>query len=283
LDTLRNELEARQKALGAQQQASNAELNEARARQREAQAALSYAAEEQARLEPLVAKQAIGELEFHRAKSEYAKQQAGLEALAQDADRLRSERLNLQSQGQAEVARLERERAAVEGQISTSKARIVSLTHDLERFVLRAPVSGQVGEVAPLQPGSEVRRGERLAVLIPPGQLRIVADFPPSRALGRIRPGQSARLRLQGFPWTEYGTLTAAVSTLASEARDGKVRVECQLQPSGSSSIPLQHGLPGTLEVAVDALSPAALIFRAAGRWLDGASRSSPSNPGGAS
>ncbi len=283
LDTLRNELEARQRAIGAQQQASIAELNEARARQREAEAALAYAAEEQARLEPLVAKQAIGELEFHRARTEYAKQQAGLEALAEDADRLRSERLGLQSQGQAEVARLERERASVEGQISTSKARIVSLTHELERFVLRAPVSGQVGEVAPLQPGSEVRRGERLAVLIPPGQLRIVADFPPSRALGRIRPGQSARLRLQGFPWTEYGTLTAVVSTLASESRDGKVRVECQLQPGGSSSIPLQHGLPGTLEVAVDGLSPAALIFRAAGQWLDGASSSSSSNPGGAS
>ena len=163
----------------------------------------------------------------------------------------------------------------MEGQISTSKARIASLTHELEQFVLRAPVSGQVGELAPLQPGSEVRRGDRLAVLIPPGQLRIVADFPPSRALGRIRPGQTARLRLQGFPWTEYGTLTPTVSTLASEARDGKVRVECQLQPGGSSSIPLQHGLPGTLEVAVDDLSPARLILRAAGQRL--------SNPGDAS
>jgi multidrug resistance efflux pump len=283
LATLRNELEAHQKALGAQQLASSAELNGARARQREAQAALSYAAEEQTRLEPLVAKQAISELEFRRARAEHEKQRASLEALAQDADRLRLERLNRLSQGQAEVARLERERASMEGQISTSKARIVSLTHELEQFVLRAPVSGQVGELAQLQPGSEVRRGERLAVLIPPGQLRIVADFPPSRALGRIRPGQSARLRLQGFPWTEYGTLTATVSTLASEARDGKVRVECQLQPGGNSSIPLQHGLPGTLEVAVDDLSPAKLILRAAGQWLGDASSSPPSSPGGAS
>jgi membrane fusion protein (multidrug efflux system) len=283
LETLRNELEAHQRALGAQQQASSAELNGARARQREAQAALSYAAEEQTRLEPLVAKEAISELEFRRARTEYEKQRAGLDALAQDADRLKSERLNRQSQGQAEVARLEGERASMEGQISTSKARIVSLTHELEQFVLRAPVSGQVGELAQLQPGSEVRRGDRLAVLIPPGQLRIVADFPPSRALGRIRPGQSARLRLQGFPWTEYGTLTATVSTLASEARDGKVRVECQLQPGGSSSIPLQHGLPGTLEVAVDDVSPAKLILRAAGQWLGNASSPPPSRPGGTS
>ena len=283
LDTLRSELSARQKALGAEQQASIAELNGARARQREAQAALTYASEEQTRLEPLVAKQAISQLEFLRARSEHDKQRAGLDALAQDTDRLKSERLNRQSQGLVEVARLEREQASMEGQLSTSKARIASLTHELEQFVLRAPVSGQVGELASLQPGSEVRRGERLAVLIPPGQLRIVADFPPSSALGRIRPGQTARLRLQGFPWTEYGTLTATVSTLASEARDGKVRVECQLQHGGSSSIPLQHGLPGTLEVAVDELSPATLILRAAGQRLGGAASPPPVSPAGTS
>ncbi|MGZ3457521.1 MAG: HlyD family secretion protein, partial [Archangium sp.] len=221
LDTLRNELQARQKALEAQGLASSAELNAARARQREAQAALSYAAEEQTRLEPLAADHAISELEFLRVKSEREKREASLDALAQDADRLKSERLNRQSLGLSEVARLERELDSVEGQITTSRARIASLTHELEQFVVRAPVSGQVGEVGRLQPGSEVRRGDRLAVLIPSGQLRIVADFPPSHALGRIRPGQSARLRLQGFPWAEYGTLTATVSKLASEARDG--------------------------------------------------------------
>jgi membrane fusion protein (multidrug efflux system) len=283
LDTLRSELEARKNALEAERLASGAALNEARARQREAQAAYAYAAEEQARLEPLVAKQAIGELEFLRVKAERQKRQASLDALGQDADRLKSELLNRQSLGLAEVARLEREQASMEGQITTSKARIASLTHELEQFVLRAPASGQVGEVARLQPGSEVRRGDRLAVLIPPGQLRVVADFPPSEALGRIRPGQVARLRLQGFPWAEYGTLTATVTTLASEARDGKVRVECRLLSDGRSAIPSQHGLPGTLEVAVEELSPAMLIVRAAGQRLGAASSRPPPGPGGES
>ncbi|MBZ4418454.1 HlyD family efflux transporter periplasmic adaptor subunit [Myxococcus sp. RHSTA-1-4] len=283
VDTLRSELEAQRSALGASRLASGAKLSEARARQREARAALSFAAEEQQRLEPLLKKQAIGELEYLRVKSEHEKRRASLEALEQEAGRLQSERLNQQSEGLAQVARLERELAAMEGQITTSKARIASLTHELEQFVLRAPASGQVGEVARLQPGSEVGRGDKLAVLIPPGQLRIVADFAPSDALGRIRPGQTARLRLQGFPWAEYGTLTATVSTLASEARDGKVRVECQLRPGSSPHIPRQHGLPGTLEVAVDDLSPATLILRAAGQRLGAASRPPAAARGGAS
>jgi multidrug resistance efflux pump len=283
LDTLRSELAARQRALVAEQSASSSELNEARARQREAQAALSYASEEQARLEPLLAKQAIGQLEFLKARTEQEKQKASLDALAQDTDRLKSERVNRQSLAQADAARLERELASVEGLISTSQARIATLTHELEQFVVRAPASGKVGEVARLQPGSEVRRGDRLAVLIPPGQLRVVADFPPSNALGRIHPGQTARLRLQGFPWAEYGTVTATVSRIASEARDGKVRVECALLPNDGSTIPLQHGLPGTIEVAVDELSPATMILRAAGQRLGAASSQPPSSTGGTS
>ncbi|WP_164018957.1 HlyD family secretion protein [Pyxidicoccus trucidator] len=283
LDTLRSELAAQRQALDSGQLASGSELNEARARQREARAALSYAVEEQARLEPLKKSQAIGELEFLKVQAEREKRRAALDAAEQQADRLKSERLNRQSQGLAQVARLERELASMEGLITTSKARIASLTHELEQFVLRAPASGQVGEVARLQPGSEVKRGDRLAVLIPPGQLRIVADFPTSHALGRIRPGQTARLRLQGFPWTEYGTVNARVSRLASEARDGKVRVECELLPDAGSTIPRQHGLPGTLEVAVDDLSPALLILREAGQKLGTAASPPAPAPGAAS
>jgi multidrug resistance efflux pump len=283
LETLRSELAAQQKALGAEGLASSSGLSEARARQREAQAALSYADEEQSRLAPLMKSQAIGELEYLKVKAEREKRRAALDAVEQEGDRLKSERLNRQSQGLAQVARLEREQAAMEGLITTSKARIASLTHDLEQFVVRAPSSGQVGEVARLQPGSEVRRGDKLAVLVPPGQLRIVADFAPSDALGRIRPGQTARLRLQGFPWAEYGALTATVSRLASEARDGKVRVECELRPDDTSRIPRQHGLPGTLEVAVDDLSPATLILREAGQRLGTPSTPRPPTAGGAS
>ncbi|MFP2923872.1 HlyD family secretion protein [Pyxidicoccus sp. 3LG] len=283
VDTLRDELEARRRGLVAEQQASGSELNEARARRREAQAALEYSTEEQARMEPLVEQQAITKLDYARVRTERAKRRAALDATEQEADRLKSEHLNERSDGLAQVARLERELASVEGLITTSRARIDSLTHELELFVLRAPASGQVGEVARLQPGSEVERGDKLAVLIPPGELRIVADFPPSRALGRIRPGQSARLRLQGFPWAEYGALTGTVSTLASESRDGKVRVECRLGPNGGTSIPRQHGLPGTLEVAVDDLSPAMLVLRAAGQRLGAVSSPPSTNPGGAS
>src|SRR5204862_4061883 len=91
---------------------------------------------------------------------------------------------------------------------------------------------------------------------------------PPQAALGRIAPGQQAKMRLDGFPWTEYGAVPAVVTRVASEVRDGMVRVELAIDGSQPTRIPLQHGLPGSIEVTVERIAPAALVLRTAGRML---------------
>lgn len=62
--------------------------------------------------------------------------------------------------------------------------------------------------------------------------------------------------------------MAPALSRVASEVRDGHVRVELGVDPDGASPIPLQHGLPGTVEVRVERLAPATLVLRAAGKLL---------------
>ena len=66
----------------------------------------------------------------------------------------------------------------------------------------------------------------------------------PAVALGR-RAGQPARLRLDSFPWTQYGSLATTVSRVASEVRDGRVRVELTVASEPPARLPLQHGLRG--------------------------------------
>src|SRR5207247_1684499 len=78
------------------------------------------------------------------------------------------------------------------------------------------------------------------------GSIRAVAQFAPAAALGQIRPGQPAQMRLDGFPWTQYGSLPASVASVAGVVRDGQVQVELVVQPRPDSAIPLRSGLPGT-------------------------------------
>jgi membrane fusion protein (multidrug efflux system) len=75
-------------------------------------------------------------------------------------------------------------------------------------------------------------------------------------------------MRLEGFPWAEYGALRLKVIRVASEIRDGTVRVELALDGSQPSRIPLQHGLPGIVEVEVERTTPMAVILNAAGHFV---------------
>ena len=73
-------------------------------------------------------------------------------------------------------------------------------------------------------------------------------------------------MRLDGFPWTQYGAVRATVETAGNEIREDHLRVELRVDDPASVPAPLQHGLPGTVEVEVETVTPAILSLRAAGR-----------------
>jgi membrane fusion protein (multidrug efflux system) len=110
----------------------------------------------------------------------------------------------------------------------------------------------------------------RLQAIVPEGILKIVALFQPSEALGRVRPGQPARVRFDGFPWTQYGSTPARVSNVAAELRDGRIRVELTFDAGALTTIPgipYQHGLTALVDVEIERVSPATLVLRSAGVW----------------
>jgi len=114
---------------------------------------------------------------------------------------------------------------------------------------------------------------------VPDSELKIVADFSPSAVMGRIQPGQFSLMRLDGFPWAQFGSLPARVSHVGSEIRDNLVRVEFTPEPEPHSKIVLQHGLPGTIEVSIEHISPALLVLRKSGQWLSGSQTTLRVNP----
>ena len=66
----------------------------------------------------------------------------------------------------------------------------------------------------------------------------------------------------------QYGAVAATVARVSSEVRDGMVRAELVLDASQKTPIPLQHGLPGSVEVEVEKIAPARLVLRVAGQWI---------------
>ena len=182
-------------------------------------------------------------------------------------------------QGHVQGEALRRQIVTLEGELATAAATHARLVQALERHQVRAPVSGVLAEVQALRPGSYVAEGQTLATVVPDGELLVVAEFDPSRALGRLQPGQVARLRLDGWPWAQYGSVPARVLRVAGEWRGQLLRVELQPMLAAGAALPLQHGQPGVVEVEVEQLAPVALALRAAGRALEGPTQPAPALP----
>jgi membrane fusion protein (multidrug efflux system) len=208
------------------------------------------------------------QIDLLRAKAEAQTRRAAVDTLRLAVSRLESDHRTQESDRNARFEGLRREGTRLAGDMTTAAGTVERLAHELERGRIRAPMAGRLGEVAELRIGSVVREGDRLAAVVPRGDLQVVADFLPPSALGRIRLGQPARLRLEGFPWMQYGTLAVTVSRVASEVRNSRVRVELSVDPDEAPPIPLQHGLPGAVEVQVERLAPVTLVLRTAGKLL---------------
>ncbi|EPX61715.1 HlyD family secretion protein [Cystobacter fuscus DSM 2262] len=180
----------------------------------------------------------------------------------------------------ARIERLNKEIAESEGAIETHKQIIERLNEKIAKCSIRAPGNGTISDVVVPDSGAYLFAGTRVAAVVGQGAFKIVAHFPPSSVVGRIKPGQPAVMRLQSFPWVEYGTLSAHVSGAASEIREEQLRVEFVLDERSPTRIPLQHGLLGSIEVEVERITPAQLVFRSVGKWWSsqGAAKGVPSS-----
>jgi multidrug resistance efflux pump len=264
------QIASEEQALVQDQQASKDALEEARAHYSEAEAAAKFAQAEAERLRKMYNAGVVAELDLNRGVADAQQRRAAADSLHYAVVRLEGEQRTRTDERKAHIEELTGELNKLRGDRATSGVTIQRLEDEVGRRLIRAPIDGKLGEVAPLRVGGVVHEGEKLAAVIPTGKLRVVANFDPPVALGRISPGQNARLRLEGFPWAEYGSVGATVTNVASEIRDGGIRVEMTLDSGSGSRIPLQHGLPGSVEVEIETLSPANLVMRKAGSWLAG-------------
>ncbi len=247
--------------------AAEAERAEAVSRLNEAVAAADLAGDQQARTTQLSSAGLVAEAELARVRSDVKQRRAAAETLRLAIERADVERRRTDTELRIEIDRLRRQAAALRAAQGTGEATAARLRHEGTLRRITAPVTGTLAEVADLKSGAFLAEGATVATVVPHGALRVVASFLPADAFGRIAVGQPARLRLDGFPFTQYGRLDAVVTSVARELRDGLVRIELTLKDA-ATAVPIQHGLPGTVEVEVEQISPAALVLRAAGRRL---------------
>lgn len=209
----------------------------------------------------------VSGLEAMRAVSDTRRQRGQLvieraETAAAAADLTRAVK-----EAEVRILGLERDLTELRSRASATRTVIAQLDWEIARRRLLAPVDGVVADVVPLPKGTALPTNQVLATIVPPTKMRWVAQFPVREAVGRIRPDQVARIRLDAFPWTAYGPLTAKVVAVGSEPRDQRVRVELEVVGS-NPAVALSHGMTGATDVVVDQVSPLRLLMRLSGQLV---------------
>ena len=263
LSDVRAALATRRREIEDRRTATAAELAEEAAVLQSVHAAAELAANDAERAARLYESGLISASEVERLRSVADQRRFQAQAAERAVEKVEAEAAAASSGLATELAQQRREVATLEAQLRVGAEAVARLQDEVNRRTVRSPVAGVVGEMARLQVGAQVDLGEDLATIVPDVAVHAVAFLDPAEAMGRIRPGQLAEIRLQGFPWTEFGSLDGRVTRVASEPRDDRVRVE--LAVAGTQSLPLRHGLPCRVLVRVDEVTPLSLVLRAVG------------------
>src|SRR4051794_3542588 len=174
--SLRREIEYREGLKAKDVQSAQAAGATAKYRIAEADAATEFARETEKRVTRLSSTGTASAVDASRAANDVQKLAATREAISSDLQRLEAEAQMRALQHDAQIEIVKRTAASLEGDIETTKAKIARLQVDIERRSLRAPVSGRIGEAVPLAEGGYVPEGQRVATILPEGDLIIVAD-----------------------------------------------------------------------------------------------------------
>jgi multidrug resistance efflux pump len=266
VESRRAELASTRQGLAAARRVFALQVQEAAARQESAQTAVALADDDAARRKQLLDAGLVPEIDLLRSRAEAKRRRSDLTEQTLTRQRLQEEWDREEGDRRAAERRVEDEIARLEGEAAAQRAVLARLAVETAALRITAPVGGRIGELARLGAGAWVRAGEHLGAVIPHDRLQVVGGFSPTAALGRLRPGQRAEVRLDGFPPGEYGRLAARVLDVSGEVRDGRLWVDLALDPAAGSRIPLQHGLEGSVAVEIERLSPAALLLRLLGR-----------------
>lgn len=184
--------------------------------------------------------------------------------------------------GRAEVIRLKRARAELDGQIVTlrnrffqdAQAEMVKAEEDLaaqeemlrERTAilgmteLRAPLDGKVKKIDVTTPGAAVRQGEPILELLPTSsELIVEAKYPPGD-VSSLQLGLPAAIKLDAYDPNIYGSLEGKVVYISPDALNEpgpqgseniyyRVHVRLDRVPKSARKIVVNAGMTATVEV----------------------------------
>ncbi|UVK56945.1 HlyD family type I secretion periplasmic adaptor subunit [Mesorhizobium sp. AR02] len=105
-----------------------------------------------------------------------------------------------------------------ERQIDDLTQKLARATAERERKTIVSPISGTVEESVITNVGQVVTVGQEVMRIVPDDSKLELRVYVLNTDIGFVKAGQEAVVKIQSFPFTRYGTITARVTSVATDA-----------------------------------------------------------------
>ncbi|MDO8835715.1 MAG: HlyD family efflux transporter periplasmic adaptor subunit, partial [Vicinamibacterales bacterium] len=101
-----------------------------------------------------------------------------------------------------------------ESTLRATQARATMAENNVALSSVTTPVAGMVAEMKVSNTGELLAPGALVATIVPDGVPLVVEASVPNRDVGFVTPGISARIKVDAYPFQQFGTLAARVRTV---------------------------------------------------------------------
>lgn len=160
----------------------------------------------------------------------------------------------------------ENEEAEYERSIDRSRQQLAAqIAQWKQQYTLEAPVSGHVTLMSYWSENQHVAVGDKFASIVPEGDTEVVGRMQmPTAGFGKVKVGQRVNVKLNGYPYMEYGVLRGTIRSLSavpeqvqtpqgsSIAYIAEVQFPAGMQTSYKKELQLIQQMDGTGEIITE-------------------------------
>jgi HlyD family secretion protein len=136
-------------------------------------------------------------------RSQIAQTQAAIRQTDAELDEVGSDLLKQRKESDRQLSDLERQKIEVKEQLQTE--------------LLRSPVRGQVFDLIPTSKGYAVAPNEQVVKIVPIDKLQAKV-YVTSKDIGFVKVGQKSEVRLDSYPFTEFGSIKGSVKRISTDS-----------------------------------------------------------------
>ena len=165
--------------------------------------------------------QSIRELQANITRS-----QGELASAIREVQRLEAELIQKQAEGkriqleiQQKIKQLEFELAQIESKIADTQNLLSAAEAKLQQKSLKAPVDGIILSLNIDNSGKVVQAGETIIEIAPQETPLILSASLPNKEAGFIKEGMAVQVKLDAYPYQQYGLIPGTVNYLSADAK----------------------------------------------------------------